>query len=290
MSARLGLGTATFIPGYGLTSSGRPGPDLLDAAFDAGIRYVDTAAAYADSEGALGQVAARVRALGVRVATKLHLASPTRESCHDAMEASLARLGLPRADTVLLHSASAEQIAAPGVADAWIGLREAGLAARIGASTYGVEAARTAVAAPWCDAVQVEFSILNQSVVRDLRRQHPARPVEIIARSVLCKGLLSAPARALSLPAGAAATLDALGSVAAGLGMDLTTLAIRFALDTPGLDVVLVGISSRAELDVALAAAARPPLSAGEYARVAAFDRSDEEWSHPERWREGTLV
>ena len=38
MSARLGLGTATFIPGYGLAPAGRPGPDLLDAAFDAGVR------------------------------------------------------------------------------------------------------------------------------------------------------------------------------------------------------------------------------------------------------------
>lgn len=289
MSARLGLGTATFIPGYGLTSSGRPGPELLDAAFDAGIRYVDTAAAYADSEAALGQVADRVRTLGVRVATKLHLAAPTPASCHDAMEASLARLGLPSADTVLLHSASAEQISAKGVADAWIGLREGGLAARIGASTYGVEAARIAVAASWCDAVQVEFSILNQSVVRDLLRQ-PVRRPEIVARSVLCKGLLSASARALSLPDDAAATLRELDGLAAGLGMDLTTLAIRFALDTTGIDVVLVGISSRAELDVALAATERRPLTAEEYAVVAAFDRSGAEWSHPERWREGTLA
>lgn len=289
MSARLGLGTATFIPGYGLTSSGQPGPELLDAGFAAGIRYVDTAAAYADSEAALGQVAGRVRTLGVRVATKLHLVAPTPRSCREAMEASLARLGLPSADTVLLHSASAEQIAANGVADAWIGLRDSGLAARIGASTYGADAARIAVAASWCDAVQVEFSILNQSVVRGVLRQPPRR-AEIIARSVLCKGLLSASARGLPLPDDAASTLRELDAVAFGLGMDLTTLAIRFALDTPGIDVVLVGISSRAELDVALAAAARRPLTVEEYAAVAAFDRSGAEWSHPERWREGAPV
>ena len=290
MSARLGLGTATFIPGYGLAPAGRPGPDLLDAAFSAGVRYVDTAAAYADSEGALGQVADRVRSLDVRVATKLPAgpAEPTRESCRDAMEASLARMGLATADTVLLHSASADQVASPAVAEAWTSLRDGGLVARVGASTYGIEAARLAVSTSWCDTVQVEFSILNQSVVTDLRQT--TRPVEVIARSVLCKGLLTSSARGLLLPGGAAKTLQALDAVAGGLGMDLTTLAIRFALDTPGIDVVLVGISSKAELDLAVAAAARAPLSANEYGIVAAFDRSAEEWSHPERWREGTLA
>ena len=289
MRASLGVGTATFIPGYGLTSCGRPGPELLDAAFDAGIRYIDTAAAYADSEAAIGHVARRVRELGVRVATKLQLADPTAASCREAMEASLGRLDLPCADTVLLHSAAAEQIASPGVAAAWIGLRDAGLVNRLGASTYGLEAARTAIAAPWCDAVQVEFSILNQSVVTGLDRRS-GRPVEVIARSVLCKGLLTASALALPLPADARATLQALGALAADMGMDLTTLAIRFALDTPGIDVVLVGVSDRAELDTAVRAAELPPLGRAEYGAVAAFDRSHEEWSHPERWREGTLV
>jgi aryl-alcohol dehydrogenase-like predicted oxidoreductase len=289
MSARLGLGTATFIPGYGLTSGGRPGPELLDAALDAGVRYVDTAAAYADSEATLGLVADRVRALAVRVATKLHPAATTAASCREAMAASLARLRLDSADTVLLHSASVEQVASASGADAWIRLRDAGLATRIGASTYGVEAARVAVAAPWCDAVQVEFSILNQSVVGDLAARN-SRPVEVIARSVLCKGLLTASARALPLPDDAATTLRELDAVAADLGTDLTTLAIRFALDTPGIDVVLVGVSSRAELDVAAAAAARPPLTAEQYRAVAAFDRSAAEWTHPERWREGTLA
>lgn len=289
MSARLGLGTATFIPGYGLTSADRPGPELLDAAFDAGIRYVDTAAAYADSEATLGQLAGRVRELGVRVATKLHLSAPTRQSTRDAMEASLARLGLASADTVLLHSASAEQVGSPLAAEAWTALRDAGLVDRVGASTYGVEAARVAIETSWCDVVQVEFSILNQSVVSDLVAR-TRRPVEVIARSVLCKGLLTPSAHALPLPGDAAKTLRELEAIAAELAMDLTTLAIRFALDTPGIDVVLVGISSRAELEVATAAAARQPLNAEAYRTVAGFDRSDAEWSHPERWPEGTVA
>jgi aryl-alcohol dehydrogenase-like predicted oxidoreductase len=289
MTAHLGLGTATFIPGYGLAPAGCPGPALLDAAFDAGIRYVDSAAAYADSESALGQVADRVRALGVRVATKLQDSGSTRESCREAMQASLVRLGLATVDTVLLHSASAEHIAAVAVAGAWSSLRDAGLAARVGASTYGVEAARIATAAPWCDVLQVEFSILNQSVVNGLTGRG-TRPLEIIARSVLCKGLLTPSARTRSLPAEAEQTLHGLDLIARDLQMDLPTLAIRFALDTSALDIVLVGVSDQSELAVAVEAAARRPLTREQYAVVAAFDRSDAAWSHPERWPEGTIA
>jgi aryl-alcohol dehydrogenase-like predicted oxidoreductase len=72
--------------------------------------------------------------------------------------------------------------------------------------------------------------------------------------------------------------------------MDLTTLAIRFALDTSALDIVLVGVSDRSELAVAVEAAGRRPLTPEQYAAVAAFDRSDAPWSHPERWPEGTIA
>ena len=79
----------------------------------------------------------------------------------------------------------------------------------------------------------------------------------------------------------------ALDRLAASLDMDLTALAIRFALDTPGIDVALVGVSTNDELQTALAAWRRPALTAEEYAAVAAFDRSDADWSHPERRPEG---
>ena len=286
MTARLGLGTATFIPGYGLGAKARPGVDLLAAALDAGIRYVDTAAAYADSEAAIGAVAPRVRELNVRVATKLQPASPTPDACSAAMTESLARLGLPRIDTVLLHSAPTDQVESERVASAWTSLRDAGLTSRVGVSTYGIDAAGAAMSASWCDAVQVEFSILNQSVVSRLMRRRTRR-VEVIARSVLCKGLLTPAALSMSLPDDAARTVTELAAIAGDLRMDLTTLAIRFAMDTPGIDVVLVGVADRAELETAVLAAERRPLTAMEYAAIAAFDRSAASWSHPERWPEG---
>ena len=288
-AATLGIGTATFLPGYGPTLHGLPGPALLTAAFDHGVRYVDTAAAYGDSEAALGEVAGEVRSLGVRVATKIQPAAHTVEACRTALDASLACLRLAEADTVLLHSAARSLITSPAVAEAWSGLREARVARHIGASTYGVADACTAVTSSWCDAVQVEFSIVNQAVVGALRGA-ASRPCEVIARSVLCKGLLTSSALALTLPNDARGTLRVLEALGKRLRMDLTTLAIRFALDTPGIDIVLVGVSNAAELDVAVRAWRRMPLSAEDYTEIAAFDRSSADWAHPERWPGGSLA
>jgi aryl-alcohol dehydrogenase-like predicted oxidoreductase len=153
-----------------------------------------------------------------------------------------------------------------------------------GASTYGADDARLALAQPWCDVVQVEHSVLNPSVVHALAGvKRPGQ--EIAARSVLCKGLLTGRRRyATDLDVALAATLDRLEARAHDWGFTLPELAIRFALDTPGVDIVLVGMSNLPELETALAAARRTPLEQRQMEALAEFDCAYEDWSHPERW------
>jgi aryl-alcohol dehydrogenase-like predicted oxidoreductase len=108
---------------------------------------------------------------------------------------------------------------------------------------------------------------------------------ELVVRSVLCKGLLTARRhQGMHLDVSGRATLDRIESRALEWGMSLEELGIRFALDTPGVDVVLVGISRPNELETALAAATRPPLEAWQLASLSEFDCSLQDWSHPERW------
>jgi aryl-alcohol dehydrogenase-like predicted oxidoreductase len=274
--AILGIGTATFIANYGLGAGPVAGEALLGRAVSAGISYLDTAADYGEGETAVG----RVRAPGVRVCTKIKPADAV-----PAVQASVARLGGP-CDTILVHSAGREHLASSSAIDALRAAKAAGLTVRIGASTYGRADAEIALAQPWTDAVQVEYSILNQSVVQGLARARVGQ--EIIARSVLCKGLLTS--RRTAAPHLVAQVTDAVAGIercAREWGCSVETLAIRFALDTPGVDVVLVGVGTHQELDVALAAAAAPPLTAEQWSALAAFDRSDADAVHPERW---TLV
>ncbi len=286
MTAALGIGTATFVPGYGLGQVGSTGVELIEAALDRGVRYVDTAAAYGDSERALGTVATRLAQGGVRVATKVSAAEARsgRDALVAAVRASLERLRVERVDTVLLHSAETSDLCEPSIGAAFEAVKRAGLAARAGASTYGVEAAEAALSQEWVDVVQVEHSLLNQAVVRAVAGgKRPGQ--ELVARSVLCKGLLTARRAALGLlPPAVAEAVDRLEGEARDRGWALPELAIRFALDTPGVDVVVVGVGTGEELETALLASARPALGAARVAELAAFDRSGEDFVHPERW------
>lgn len=285
-SAILGFGTATFLPGYGLaakTPSSREAAALLRDAIGAGMRYVDTASAYGEAEGLIGLVANDIQDRGVRVCTKV--SGLTRKATEIASEvrASLARLQLPSVDTLLLHSVDATAMGSSGVADELNEIRSAGLALRTGASTYGASDACVALTHSWCGALQVEHSILNPGVMSAIGTQ--SHLSEIVVRSVLCKGLLT-PRRghAGAIASELAPTLDSLERLAADWGWPLPELAIRFALDSPGVDVVIVGISTDAELQTAMTAAARPALDSAAMSTLAGFDRSRADAAHPERW------
>ena len=272
-SAELGIGTAAFLAGYGIGPAAAPPDDLLRLAVERGIRYLDTAADYGDSETAVG----RVLVPGVRVCTKV----PATATIDD-VRASVARIGAAP-DTILLHSAGLEQLSGAPAIEALREAKAAGLASRIGASTYGTDAAAFALDQPWCDTIQVEYSVLNQSVLRGLPATRAAR--EIVVRSVLCKGLLTS--RRSAAPRFTEPLADALAGIedcARDWGGTIEALAVRFALDSPGIDVVLVGVSNHAELETALAAAALPRLTQDQWARLAAFDRSGLDAAHPERW------
>lgn len=278
--AILGLGTAVFLPGYGVGGQGVSDPAaFLTRAFNRGITYVDTAAGYGSSEDWLGAVSDVVRCAGVRVCTKL-----VARELSSRIPDSLKRLHTERVDTMLVHSAGRPELVDCDVASAMDGAKARGLIAHAGASTYGIENAQVALDQPWCDSVQVEFSILNPSVVRALAATR-RRDQEIVVRSVLAQGMLTSSAsRASRVPASAAAVLDRLEAKATDWGLNLEQLAIRFALDMAAIDVVLVGVANERELAVALSAAAAPPLDARQLEQLAEFDHSHEDWTHPERW------
>lgn len=271
--AILGIGTAAYLPNYGLGPAAAPEDALLGAALAGGVRYIDTAADYGDSELAVG----RVRTGGVRVCTKV-----SANGSLENLRASAGRLnGAP--DTILMHSAGRQQILGAPVIAALREARETGLTARTGASTYGIEDAALALAQPWVDVVQVEYSILNQSVVEQAPKTRDVQ--EVVVRSVLCKGLLtSRRSTAPHLVAQVADALAGLDRCAAEWNRSVEELAIRFALDSPGIDVVLVGVSDQQELRTALDAAASPRLTPEQWTQLASFDRRDADAAHPERW------
>jgi aryl-alcohol dehydrogenase-like predicted oxidoreductase len=284
--AHLGIGTAAFAPGYSLggdAPSKSTCVDMLRASVAAGIRYIDTAPAYDEAERMIAEVAGLVESSGVRVCTKVGRGSLGPASMRQSVLNSLERLRLASVDTVMLHSADARILGGGEINAAFSGIVREGLTNKCGASTYGAADASMVLTEPWCGAIQIEHSILNPSVVGAIENKYGG--VEVVARSVLCKGLLTSRWRAASaISDRIAETLEALEQVSAEWGWPLAEMAIRFALDTPGVSIVLVGVTNDAELQTALRAAQRPPLDAERRALMTRFNRADNDATHPERW------
>lgn len=283
--AVLGLGTASFAPGYGLGDDARHATDqarlhVLSEALARGIGYIDTSHHYGDAEALVGRLGHLVRARRLRLCAKF-----TAADSLVVVRRSLARLAVDAVDTIMLHSARGAQLTDARVEAFMAALKREGLAVRTGASTYGVPDAELAVTRGWVDAIQIEHSILHPAVVAAVTSRKRADQ-EIVVRSVLCKGLLTK--RRSHLAHASPSILDAvdrLEALALGWGFaSLPELSIRYALDTPGVDVVLVGIATSEELQTALAAVNRTPLGATQLEVLASFDRSGDPWVHPERW------
>jgi aryl-alcohol dehydrogenase-like predicted oxidoreductase len=280
--ATLGLGTATFIPNYGLRENdGNPRTGApIAKALDTGIRYVDTAPSYGDAEVAIGDLGQRIQHEQVRVCTKGD-ARKDSGALNEEFSTSLRRLRCDSVDTFLMHSARPEEMDS-SAAEFFKTVKGQRRTKKIGASTYGNDAV-FAIGLPWCDVVQVEHSILNPRVLASIVPLRRAGQ-EVVVRSVLCRGLLGSEApRPLDTPDAITRPLDELRELAMQWGFALSNLSIRFALDSPGVDVALVGVATDEELAAAVYASQLPSLDRHQLKVLERFDLSHLDFIHPER-------
>lgn len=263
---RLVLGTAALGLAYGLPdAAGRRGAAaeeagaVLAAAASAGIGAIDTAPAYGTAEDLVGMHAAS----GPAVWTKLGAGDAA-----GSWTASLTRLRRTRIDLLQWHNWTAAVAHSDDFRRTWDAAHQAPEIMALGATTYGIEDALAAVASGCFAVVQVEFNLLNQAVVAAVAPHARAAGVRVAVRSVWLQGVLTArgdsPALAPDLRAARAAAITR----AEHLGSDLPALALRAALDHPGIDHVLIGSGSRAELASALVAAEAAPLAARDHAEL----------------------
>jgi aryl-alcohol dehydrogenase-like predicted oxidoreductase len=286
-TARLGLGTASFLPGYGLTQAGDEAAQggVLTSAADRGIRYFDTAPAYGDAELFVGQTLGSLARDGkVRVATKVIIPPGAAASViPDSLKRSLDRLEVPSVDTFLWHNATEIGVADLQMRKAFEACREQGLCRRIGGTTYGPAAALAAVQSGWCDTIQFEFSVINPSVLQALTGKKVAGQ-EWIARSILCKGLLTEAGSQEFDDLKIQQAMGLVRAVSLSRNCPLETVAYAFGFSCPEIDIVLAGARNESELEPAFAVADLAPFTDEEWAQLADADCSECDASHPDRW------
>ncbi|MCB4822526.1 aldo/keto reductase [Roseicella aerolata] len=281
----------------------------LARAFEAGITYVDTAPLYGngESEKNLGRA---LRALGAEpvLGTKVRLPAEARGDIGGAiaasLEASLRRLGRESVELFQLHDEigtpeglTVEQVLGEAV-PALQRLQRQGKCRFLGITALGeVPALRAVLESGVFDTAQIPFNALNPSW---LAPGHPGLPAQdftglgalaaargmgLIGIRILAAGALSgeagrhpvamqavAPiASGPSYEADLAAARRLLPLVEAGMAGSLAELAIRHAAFAPGMGCALIGTASVEQLEAAIAAVEKGPLSPGAVERMGAL-------------------
>jgi len=288
MTTRLALGTVQFGQPYGIANvSGQVGVAevraILQRAWEAGLRALDTAIAYGESEACLG----RVGVTGWRVITKLPAVPPDVSNVHgwvvDQITGSLQRLGILQLDGVLLHKSS-DLLGPKGreLAAACDALRSSGSSRAIGVSIYDT-AELDALWQRWRpDIVQAPCNVLDRRLIHSgwLERLHQ-HGIRVHVRSVFLQGLLLMPAE--RRPAHFAAWTQILDRWLSWCAQQRSTpleCALAFARSLSAVEHVIVGVDSLTHLEQILRATSAdvgvPPKD---------LFSEDRELLEPSRWK-----
>lgn len=277
---KIGLGTAQIGLDYGVSNatgsvSRAEAASIVRLAREAGIRTVDTAAAYGDAEAKLGELGLS----GFEVVSKLHGVEP--DLIGAALAGSLERLRIGRLYGLLLHR-SADLQGATGAAlwKALERLKADGRIEKIGISVYGPSELDSLPQRVRPDLVQLPFSLVDRRMEKSgwLERLKDGG-VEVHARSVLLQGLLLMHSQ--SRPTRFAKWNDLWNEYETWLeqsGLTGLDACLGFALANPLIDRVIVGTQSAEQLAQLLSVQPLKTLVPD------AFANDDEELVNPAHW------
>lgn len=200
MLDRIALGTAQFGLPYGISNSiGQTSQAecaaILSYAKKLGVRMLDTASAYGESETTLGHIGVT----NWKVITKLPVL-PEHEVdvgkwVDSQLTRSLSRLNVQKIHGLLLHNPD-QLLSTRGQAlyEALLDLRERGLVHQVGISIYSPDELDRLPPSMRFDIVQAPFNILDQRMITSgWADQLAVQGCEFHARSIFLQGLLLMP-------------------------------------------------------------------------------------------------
>jgi len=172
--------------------------EILDAAYEAGVTFFDTADVYGDgrSERAVGEL--RARHPEIFVATKMgrranpHVASEyTLDAYRAWTDRSRANLGMDTLDLVQLHCPPPAVLSDTATYDALATLVDEGRIANWGVSVETCDEALEALKHPGLGSIQIIVNLFRRKPLERVIGEAADAGVAIIARVPLASGLLS---------------------------------------------------------------------------------------------------
>ena len=303
----LGSASGLFVTDIGLGLWAVPGGEwgpgedadslaAIEAAFDAGVNFFDTADVYGagHSEELLGRAMAGRREQFI-VATKIGWTGFDRandRSQYDTIDQlvagvalSLERLRTDYVDVIQCHISYPEPNTEVFI-QGFRKLKEAGTVRAWGVSTGDINHLRRFNAEGDCDTLQIDYSILNRFPEREVLPYCREHGIGVIVRGPLAMGLLSGKYRAEDeFPEGDfrrawvenpeqhsqfladLVDVDKLKALAPA-GTSLADLALRFVLSHPVVTTVIPGARNRRQAEANTATGLQPLLSEDEMAAI----------------------
>lgn len=195
--SRLGAGLAEI--GFELTlAQEAQAAQVLSAALDGGISFLDTAACYGISEELIGRTIAHRRQEYVLSTKCGHIAAGyegqpwTAQTIRDSIERSLRRMKTDWIDVVHLHSCDLDVLERGEAVQALLDAKQAGKTRYVGYSGDN-EAAEWAVQSGLFDVLQTSFNLVDQRARLRLFPQAEGKGMGIIAKRPIANGVWGAP-------------------------------------------------------------------------------------------------
>lgn len=247
---------------------------LLQEALDRGITLFDTADLYdkGSNEELLGTAFAGKRNNCI-IATKVGNQwredgsgwdwNPQKKYILLAVENSLRRLQTDYIDLYQLHGGTLED-PIPDIIEAFELLKQQGKI-----RYYGISSIRPNVIREWirhgaCTSVMMQYSLLDRRPEESCLELLQNAGIGVLARGALAKGLLAGKQAAayLNYTATQVAAMSATVSSLRTPDELSSSVALQYVLQNPAVTSTVVGIRTTAQLQEAIAAADRQPLSA----------------------------
>jgi aryl-alcohol dehydrogenase-like predicted oxidoreductase len=278
--------------------------EVLSAAADAGVTFIDTADAYGDgrSEQVIGRFLKERGDTAITVATKMGRRVMPQDPAIYALDnfrewtdRSRANLGVDTLDLVQLHCPPSVVYSTDAVFDALDTLVDEGRVAAYGVSVESRAEALAAIAQPGVASVQMVLNMLRLGPLAAVLPAAQAEGVGIIARVPLASGLLSGRYdENTTFAADDHRTYNRngeafdIGETFAGVDFDrglaavrrlaplvpegatMAQLALRWIIDQPGVTAVIPGARTAEQSRGNAAAAGLSPLSQDALATVQA--------------------
>lgn len=277
---------------------------ILDAAYDAGIHFWDTADVYGAGLSETRVAAAAHRHDGVIVATKvgrdadLYPDGYTKARVRRNLEASARRLGVETIDLAQLHCVPPKVLEAGELLSWMEDFQDEGLIRQFGASVETIDEALFAARQPRLASLQIIFNVFRQDAIDRLFPVADENDVGIIVRLPLASGVLAGKMSrdrqfaetdhrnynrhgesfsqgetfsGIAFETALDLVEELRGRVPPGLSM--AQMAMRWILDFPAVSTVIAGASRPAQVVENAAVSQLAPLSRELHAQLAGFYR-----------------